>query len=239
MNTDLFQSCGHCWVFQIWWHIGCSTFTASSFRVWNSSAGTPSPPLGLFIVMLPKMHLTLHSRMSDSRWVIIPSWLSRSLRSFFTLLLFPQLFVKVFSDNHFAFLHFFFFGMVLVTAYCTVLRTSIHSSSGTLSTTSNQSLEYTHTHTHTHTSIVLQAFCLAHLIPWTHTHTHPHTNTIGQQNDMWAGHRPSALLSGRSPALFLLHHTPSKLGWGGCFSLFLQSTCPVSGAGEHTGKNTL
>ena len=24
-----FQSCGHCWVFQICWHIECSTFTAS------------------------------------------------------------------------------------------------------------------------------------------------------------------------------------------------------------------
>ena len=32
MKTDLFQSCGHCWVFQICWHIECSTFTASSFR---------------------------------------------------------------------------------------------------------------------------------------------------------------------------------------------------------------
>ena len=27
MKTDLFQSCGHCWVFQICWHIECSTFT--------------------------------------------------------------------------------------------------------------------------------------------------------------------------------------------------------------------
>ena len=48
MKTDLFQSCGHCWVFQICWHIECSTFTASSFRIWNSSTGIPSPPLGLF-----------------------------------------------------------------------------------------------------------------------------------------------------------------------------------------------
>ena len=54
MKTDLFQSCGHCWVFQICWHIKCSTFTASSFRIWNSSAGIPSPPLALFIVMLLK-----------------------------------------------------------------------------------------------------------------------------------------------------------------------------------------
>ena len=27
------------------WHIECSTFTASSFRIWNSSTGIPSPPL--------------------------------------------------------------------------------------------------------------------------------------------------------------------------------------------------
>ena len=33
MKTDLFLSCGHCWVFQICWHIECSTFTASSFRI--------------------------------------------------------------------------------------------------------------------------------------------------------------------------------------------------------------
>ena len=45
MKTDLFQSCGHCWVFQVCWLIECSTFTASSFRIWNSSTGIPSPPL--------------------------------------------------------------------------------------------------------------------------------------------------------------------------------------------------
>ena len=64
MKTDLFQSCGHCWVFQICWHVECSTFTASSFRIWNSSTGIPSPPLDLIIAMLPKSHLTSHSRMS-------------------------------------------------------------------------------------------------------------------------------------------------------------------------------
>ena len=68
--------------FSKWWHIECSTFTASSFRIWNSSAGIPSPPLALFIVMLPKVHLTLHSRMSGSRWVITQLCLSGSLRSF-------------------------------------------------------------------------------------------------------------------------------------------------------------
>ena len=66
-ETDLSQSCGHRWVFQICWHFECSTLTASSFRIWNSSAGIPSPPLALLMVMLPKAHLTSHSRMSDSR----------------------------------------------------------------------------------------------------------------------------------------------------------------------------
>ena len=82
MKSDLFQSCGHCWVFQICWHIECSTFKASSSRIWNRSTGISSPPLSLFVVMLPKAHLTLHSRMCDSGWVITPSWLSESWRSF-------------------------------------------------------------------------------------------------------------------------------------------------------------
>ena len=81
-ETDIFQSCGHCWVFQICWHIECSTFTASSFRIWNSSTGISSPPLALFVVMLSKAHLTSHSRMSGSRSVITPSCLSGSWRSF-------------------------------------------------------------------------------------------------------------------------------------------------------------
>ena len=46
---------------------------------------------------------------------------------------------KASSHNHFAFLHLFFFGMVLITASCTVLQPL---------------------------SIVLQAICLPDLIPW-------------------------------------------------------------------------
>ena len=152
--------------------------------------------------MLPKAHLTSHSRMSGSRWVITPSWLSWLWRSFlysssvysyhlflissasvrslpflsfimpilswnvplispiflkrslvlswnsvfswvylslsplpFTSLLFSAIY-KASSDNYFSFLHFLFFEMVVVTASCTTLQTSIHSSSGTLSTRS-------------------------------------------------------------------------------------------------------
>ena len=82
IKIDLFQSCGHCWVFQICWHIECSTFTPSSSRIWNSSTGILSPPVALFVVMLSKAHLTSYSRLSGSRWVITPSWLSGSWRSF-------------------------------------------------------------------------------------------------------------------------------------------------------------
>ena len=72
MKTDLFQSCGHCWVFQICWHIECSTF-----RIWNSSTGIPSPPPALFVEMLPKAHLTSHSTMPGSRWVIMIIWVMK------------------------------------------------------------------------------------------------------------------------------------------------------------------
>ena len=56
------------WPFPVLWpllsfpnllHIKYSTFIASSFRIWNNSAEIPSPPLTLFIAMLPKAHLTL------------------------------------------------------------------------------------------------------------------------------------------------------------------------------------
>ena len=169
--------------------------------------------------MLLKAHLTSHSRMSGSRWVITPLWLSRSWRSFvygssvfschlflissasvksitflsftepifawktliflkrslvFPILLFssislhwslrkdflplpaiawnsafkwvylffsPLLFTsllfiaicKASSDSHFAFLHFFFLGMVLPLVSCTMSQTPVHSSAGTLS----------------------------------------------------------------------------------------------------------
>ena len=88
MKTDLSPSCGLFWVFQICWHVECSPFIALSFRIWNSSAGISSPPLALLVVLLSKNHLTSHSRMSGSRWVIKPSWLSGSWRSFLYSLLY-------------------------------------------------------------------------------------------------------------------------------------------------------
>ena len=202
----------------------CSPFTASSFRISNSSIGIPSLLLALILVMLPKAHLIFHFRIHCSRWVITSSWLSESLRFFFFLhssfvyscyfflissasvrsipflsfivpifawniplisrvflkrsLVFSILLVssislqcslrkaflsflailwnsafrwvylsfcpllsasspfsaiyKTSSGNHFASLHLFFLGMVLITAYCTMSWTSGYSSSATL-----------------------------------------------------------------------------------------------------------
>ena len=97
-------------VFHICWHFECKSFTASSFKIWNSSTGIPSPPLAMFVVMLPKAHLASHFRMSGSRWVIIPSWLSGSWRSF------------LYSSSVYSYYLFFFFSFIswrLITLqYC-------------------------------------------------------------------------------------------------------------------------
>ena len=45
--------------------------------------GIPWPPLVLFTVMFPKTHLTPHSKISGSGWVITPSWLPGSWNHFF------------------------------------------------------------------------------------------------------------------------------------------------------------
>ena len=83
MKRDLFQSCGQCWLFQICWHIECSTLTALFSRIWNSSGdGITSPLPALFVRMLPKAYLISPSRMSGSKWVTTSSWLSGSLRPF-------------------------------------------------------------------------------------------------------------------------------------------------------------
>ena len=82
MKIDLFQSCGHCWVFQICWHIKCSTLMHYLLGFEIAQLNSITSTVALFVVMLPKAHLTSHSKMSGSRWVITPSWLSVSLRSF-------------------------------------------------------------------------------------------------------------------------------------------------------------
>ena len=56
-------------------------FNSIIFRVLNSSTGIPFHPLALLTAVLPKAHLTSHSRMSRSGWMTTPLWLSGSLRS--------------------------------------------------------------------------------------------------------------------------------------------------------------
>ena len=70
-------------------------------------------------------------------WNAAFKWVYLSLLHLpFTSLLFSPI-CKASSDNHFAFLHFFFLGMVLIPASCTMSQTSAYSSSGTLSIRSN------------------------------------------------------------------------------------------------------
>ena len=105
MRNDLFQSCGHCWVFQICWHIECNTLLASSFRVFNSSIGIPLHPLALLTAVLPKAQLTSHSRKSGSGWLTTLSWLSSSLHSFLD------------SSSVFSF-HLFLISSASISCYC-------------------------------------------------------------------------------------------------------------------------
>ena len=74
MKTELFQSCGHCWFFQICLHNECSALTATSFRIWKSSAGIPSSPLDLFIVSEGPLDFTLQDiwlQASDHTMMVI------------------------------------------------------------------------------------------------------------------------------------------------------------------------
>ena len=111
-----FPFCCHCWVFQVCRHIECSILTASSFRIWNSATGIPLVPLSLFVVMLSKaLHLTLHSRVSGSRWVIRLSWLPGSLRSFLHSSVYSCQLFLVFSASLKSIVHIFAWNVPLVS----------------------------------------------------------------------------------------------------------------------------
>ena len=85
--------------------------------------------LYFFALITRKSFLSLLAVLWNSafKWVYL---------SFSPLLFASRLFTaicKAFSDNHFAFLHFFSMRMVLIPVSCTMSRTSVHSLSGTLS----------------------------------------------------------------------------------------------------------
>ena len=91
----------------------------------------PCPPSSLYPSYLSLLFSgTLQSvGMSFKGYVIQWACLSLSPLPFASLLF--SGFSKFSSDKHFAFLHFLFLGIFLLAASYTVLRTSIHSSSGT------------------------------------------------------------------------------------------------------------
>ena len=91
-KTHLFQSCGHCWVFQICSHVECSTLAVLYFSISYRSSGIPLSLLSLFAIMFPEAHLTSLSRMSGYKWVTSKSWLSRSLISLCIFLLYILVF---------------------------------------------------------------------------------------------------------------------------------------------------
>ena len=86
-----------------------------------------------------KVFLSLFASLQNSTLpiYILFSCLYISLSPLPFMPLFSSGICNAFSDNHFVFLHFFFLGMVLVTASCSVLRNSVHNSSGSLSIRSN------------------------------------------------------------------------------------------------------
>ena len=105
MRIDLFQSCGHCWVFQICWHIECNTWTALSFRI-NRPTGILLHPLALLAAVLPKAHFTSHSRMSGSGWLTTSSWIASSFFYSFSLYSFHLFLVSFASTRSQPFLSF-------------------------------------------------------------------------------------------------------------------------------------
>ena len=98
-NTTVLNILWHCPSWRLEWKLnfsspvttaGFSRFAgilsgASFFRIWKSyiSNSITYTYTTLFIVMLPKAHLTSHSKMLGSRWMATPSQLFRSLRPFF------------------------------------------------------------------------------------------------------------------------------------------------------------
>ena len=73
-------------------------------------------------------------------WDSMFNWMYLSLSPLLFVSLHSSAICKASSDNHFAFLLFFFFegwGVILFTISCTMLRTTVHNSSGTALTKSS------------------------------------------------------------------------------------------------------
>ena len=69
--------------------------------------------------------------------ICFPFYLGICFLFYLLLFLIPQLFVKPPQTTTLPCCIYFFFGMVLITTFCMILLTSVHSSSGSLSTRFN------------------------------------------------------------------------------------------------------
>ena len=100
------------------------------FQILKDDAGIPSPPLALFVVMLSQAHLTSLSRMSGSRSVITPSWLSGSWGSFlhsFSIYSCHLFLISSASDRSISFLSFILpiFAWNILLVYVVFLKRSL------------------------------------------------------------------------------------------------------------------
>ena len=91
MRTDFFQFCGHYRVFQICSHIECSTFTASSFRIWRHFN---SPHYSCLKNPMDRGAFAVHRITKSQTWL---KWLSSSTRDRGSLVLFFDLFINSWS----------------------------------------------------------------------------------------------------------------------------------------------
>ena len=95
-----------------------------------------SPVFSILLVSSISFHWSLRKALL-SLLAILWNSAFRCLYLSFSPLLFASLLFraicKVSPDSHFAFLHFFSMGMVLIPVFCIMSWTSFHSSSGTLS----------------------------------------------------------------------------------------------------------
>ena len=122
----------------------CLTFTVPIFA-WNVPLISPIFLKRYLVLPIPlsscnSLHCSLKKAFLSllaNLWNSAFSWIYFYLSPLLFVSLLSSAICKVSSDNHFVFLHFFLFGLVLATASGTILQTSFHGSSGTLSTISN------------------------------------------------------------------------------------------------------
>ena len=88
MKTDLFQSCGYCWVFQFCWNIECSTLTISFLRIWNNSTGIPHH---LDVAHVYIFFQTSSELIGSKYWIVIKTVFGNTL-SVFTFFFVSSLF---------------------------------------------------------------------------------------------------------------------------------------------------